>query len=190
MSNALYPPQANLYLVGFMGVGKSAVGRATARHLGYRFIDSDRAIEERLGQPIKDFFASSGEAAFRVLEREFMEGGHPPAGCVVACGGGLVTPPGMTELVRSKGVAICLFASVETILRRTMNNDRRPLLNVPDPAARVRELLAQREAVYRSVGPGICTENRTITDVVLHIVRLYRQAVRPHVVSDSPRHEV
>ena len=112
-------PTANLYLAGFMGVGKTTIGRAVAYRLGFTFCDSDREIERLTGRTIPELFAQEGEAAFRIREREFVERGHPAERCVVACGGGLIVQPGMLELVRSKGVAMCLHASLETILQRT-----------------------------------------------------------------------
>src|SRR4051812_46435873 len=83
----------NLYLVGFMGTGKSTVGRQLARQMGFEFIDSDHEIERRQGKPVSQIFAEEGEARFRALEREFIEHGHPTKKCVVSCGGGLVVPP-------------------------------------------------------------------------------------------------
>ena len=163
-----------------MGVGKSAIGRQVARELAYQFIDSDRAIEQRLGKRIPEIFRTEGEGAFRAHEREFVESGHPDGGCVVACGGGLVVPPGMTELLKSKGVVVCLFASTETIVERTSRNKNRPLLNVPDPERRVRELLAEREPIYMNAGTCITTEGRSITEVVRHLLRVYRSAAREY----------
>jgi shikimate kinase len=108
------------------------------------------------------------------MERQFILDGHPAAGCVVACGGGLPIQPGMRELLLSKGIVVCLFASEETILERTSRNNKRPILNVPDPAARVRQLLRERMPIYTSTGTGVSTENRAICDVVEHVVRVYR----------------
>lgn len=170
--------QPNLYLIGFMGVGKSALGRRVARALGYRFIDSDQVIEKRAGKKIPQIFEEAGEAAFRRMEREFIEDGHPDSGCVVACGGGLVIQEGMADRLRAKGIVICLFASVESILERTARSENRPLLNVEDPAAKVRELLAQREPVYMSAGICISSEGRTQLEVVKHMIRSYRAAAR------------
>ena len=168
----------NLYLVGFMGVGKSALGRKAARALGYRFIDSDSTIEKKSGKPISKIFEEQGEAAFRQMEREFVESGHPDRGCVVSTGGGLVIQDGMSDLLRSKGVVICLFASAETIIERTGRNKKRPLLNVEDPEQRVRDLLAQREPIYMKAGACITTEHRTMTEVVNHMVRTYRDSAK------------
>lgn len=168
----------NLYLIGFMGVGKSALGRRAARALGYHFVDSDRVIESLAGKPIPEIFAQEGEAAFRRMEREFIESGHPATGCVVACGGGLVIQEGMAERLRQKGVVICLFASPESIIERTCRNRNRPLLNVDDPEARIRELLAVREPIYMSAGICITSEGRKMAEVVKHMVRSYRAAAR------------
>jgi shikimate kinase len=168
----------NLYLVGFMGVGKSAIGRRVARELGYKFIDTDDCIEKQVGKKIPIIFASEGEASFRRYERAFIESGHPAEGCVVSCGGGLVVQNGMPELLKSKGVVVCLFASVKSILERTSRNSNRPLLNVPNPQARIRELLAEREPIYMNSGACITTDGRTIPEVVRHLLRTYRACAR------------
>ena len=168
----------NLYLVGFMGVGKSSIGRRVARELGYRFLDSDYVIEKQEGRHIPKIFAESGEGHFRQLERVFIESGHPDEGCVVSCGGGLVVQDGMKELLREKGVVICLFASLESIVERTARNKNRPLLDVPDPAAKVRALLKEREPIYMAAGTCITTDGRSIPEVVRHMVRTYKSAAR------------
>ncbi len=168
--------QPNLYLVGFMASGKTTAGRSAARKLGYRFVDSDQAIEETVGKPITEIFRDMGEETFRGMEREFIESGHPTSGCVVSCGGGLVAPSGMAELVASKGVAICLSATPATIIARTQGRSNRPLLNVPDPEARIRELLAEREPRYQAVGNVVSTDDRTMAEVTAHVLRVYRDA--------------
>lgn len=170
--------EANLYLIGFMGVGKSAVGRTAARQLRMRFLDSDHCIEEKAGRPISRIFAEEGEASFRRMEREFIESGHPAEGTVVACGGGLPIQPGMRELLLEKGVVICLFANPDTILERTSGNSRRPLLNVEDPKDRIQRLLDEREKIYMRTGIGISAEGRSLQDVVSNVVRVYRREAR------------
>lgn len=163
----------NIYLVGFMATGKSTVGRALAYRLGYDFLDSDLEIERRVGKPVRAIFETEGEAAFRKYEREFIESGHPESRCVIACGGGLVTQPGMIEMLKEKGVVICLYASSETILQRTQGNKSRPLLDAEDPEKRIRELLAEREPIYRRAGTLVLTDNRGLSDVVEHLRRIY-----------------
>lgn len=164
----------NLYLVGFMGTGKTTVGRTAAMRLGFAFLDSDHEIERKAGRTVAQLFAEPGEAAFRRLEREFVEGGHPLKKQVVSCGGGLVVPPGMLALLKSKGVVICLHASLDTILRRTQGSRHRPLLDVADPMERIRTLYAEREPVYRQSGSVILTDGRSQADVVQHVLRSYR----------------
>jgi len=171
----MHAADVNLYLVGFMGTGKTTVGRAAAQRLGFAFLDSDHEIERRVGRTIPEIFAGEGEAAFRQMEREFVAGGHPAARTVVACGGGLVVPPGMPELLAERGVIVCLHASIETILARTARQNDRPLLNVAEPEARARALWAQRESIYRRAGTLVLTDSRPLRDVVAHVVRVWHR---------------
>lgn len=165
----------NLYLVGFMGTGKSTVGRAVAQRVGFACLDSDHEIERAKGKDIPAIFAELGEPAFRVMEREFIEGGHPTMRTVIACGGGLVVQPGMLARLKAHGVVVCLHASVETILARTARQKNRPLLNVEDPEARIRKLFAEREPIYRSSGSVILTDGRPMNDIIAHVLRVWRR---------------
>ena len=158
-----------------MGTGKTTVGRAVAQRIGFECLDSDREIERRAGRTIAEIFAGEGEPELRRLEREFIECGHPGARVVVACGGGLVIPPGMSEALSSRGVVVCLHASVETILARTGRHNHRPLLNVPDPAGRVRTLYAEREAIYRRAGTLVMTDGRPVREIATHVIRIWRR---------------
>lgn len=169
------PADVNLYLVGFMGTGKSTVGRAVAHKLGFNLIDSDLEIERLQGRTINDIFAQDGEAAFRALERDFVESGHALERTVVACGGGLVVQPGMLENLKSRGVVVCLHASIETILERTGRHRTRPLLAVDDPEQRVRTLYTQREPIYNRCGTVILTDARPLHDITAHVVRAWRR---------------
>lgn len=175
----------NLYLVGFMGVGKSTIGIRLARELGYSFFDSDKEIERRVGKSVVEIFADAGEAAFRQYECEFIDSGHPKEGCVISCGGGLVVQNGMSEKLKSKGIVICLFASIESILERTQQNTKRPLLNVDDPAAHIRKLFAEREPVYMNSGICISTEGRSISEIVKHVLRAYKALSLERVVKSE-----
>ena len=131
----------------------------------------------RVSQPITitDIFAQKGEAAFREMERAFIADGHPKTRCVVACGGGLVVQPGMLQLLRSRGVVACLHASLETILRRTQGSKHRPLITSEEPLERLRKLYAAREPIYRRSGTVILTEGRPVSDVVAHLLRIYKR---------------
>jgi shikimate kinase len=169
------PADVNLYLVGFMGTGKTTVGRAVGQRLGFHVLDSDHEIERQQGKSIPEIFAQDGEPAFRALERAFIERGHPAERTLVACGGGLVVQPGMLELLQEKGVIVCLHASLETILQRTARHRNRPLLDVEDPAERIRTLYAAREAIYKRSGTMILTDARPLQDIVAHVIRAWRR---------------
>lgn len=168
-------PDVNIYLVGFMGTGKTTIGRVVAQKLNFQLLDSDHEIERIKGKSVPEIFETEGEPAFRELERNFIAGGHPSQRTVVACGGGLVVQPGMLDLLSSKGVVICLHASLDTILKRTQGNKNRPLLNVDDPMSRIRALYTAREPIYRRSGTLILTDGRPLHDIVAHVIRIYRR---------------
>jgi shikimate kinase len=171
----LNPADVNLYLVGFMGTGKTTVGRAVAQRIGFHLVDSDHEIERLQGKTIPQIFAQEGEPAFRAMERAFVENGHPATRTLVACGGGLVVQPGMLAALKNKGVVVCLHASVETILERTARQRNRPLLEVEDPVARIRTLYAAREPIYKQSGTVILTDSRPLQDIVAHVIRAWRR---------------
>ncbi len=158
-----------------MGTGKTTVGRAVAQRLGFHLLDSDAEIERQQGRSVSEIFARDGEPAFRAMEKAFVEGGHPASRTVVACGGGLIVQPGMLELVQTKGVVICLHASIETILERTARHRTRPLLAVDNPEERVRTLFAQREPIYKRCGTVVLTDSRPLGDIVGHVIRAWRR---------------
>ena len=169
------PADVNLYLVGFMGTGKTTVGRAVAQKLGFHALDSDHEIERLQAKTIPEIFAQQGETAFRAMEREFIERGHPAQRTLVACGGGLVVQPGMLAMLKTKGVVVCLHASIETILARTARHRNRPLLDVENPEERVRTLYAAREPIYKQAGTVILTDSRPLSDIVGHVIRSWRR---------------
>lgn len=168
----------NLYLVGFMGVGKSHFGRLLAKVLKFKFIDSDYEISHQEKCSISQIFEKYGESYFRDLERSFIESGHPDSGCVVSCGGGLAVQTGMMDLLKSKGVVVALFASEETILERTQTNNNRPLLNVESPEERIKGLLEERIPIYLQSDLSIATEGRTETEIIQSILRSYKNFAR------------
>ena len=177
-SEAPRPPSPNLLLAGFMGTGKSALGRQLAKRWRRPFVDTDEVVERLAGMTIPEIFEKHGEARFRELEREVVTGHLPASGAVIACGGGLVIPEGMAELVRSKGVVICLFASVETILRRTAGNSRRPLLKAEDLETRIRQLMRDREQAYLRAGVAVYTDGRSLQQLCDIVTRVYDREAR------------
>jgi len=172
---AIAPTDVNLYLVGFMGTGKTTVGRAVAQRIGFTCIDTDHEIESEQDRTIARIFAEDGEPAFRAMERHFIASDSRTTKTVVACGGGLVIEPGMPAMLRERGVVVCLHASIETILARTGRHRTRPLLDVGDPDAQARRLFAKREPIYRSVGTLILTDSRPLSDIVAHVIRVWKR---------------
>ncbi len=141
----------NIVLIGFMGCGKSTVGRELQAILGYPLVDTDAVIESRAGKPITRIFEEDGETAFRDLETRLL---HElidaiPAAQIIATGGGIVVRPENRDCLKRLGYVVWLRAPVGVILQRTRRNHDRPLLHTEDPARRIKTLLAQREPWYR-----------------------------------------
>ncbi len=139
----------SLALVGMPGCGKSTVGRHLARQLGLRFVDADAEIERRIGMPIREYFAAHGEEAFRDVEHEVIDAlaGRPAQ--VLATGGGAVLRPSNRDALHSRSHVFYLRASPEELQRRLRHDTQRPLLQVADPLARLRELYRTRDPLYR-----------------------------------------
>jgi shikimate kinase len=138
----------NIYLIGMMGAGKSAVGRPLAEALGYRFLDADDALEQVAGRSIPEIFATDGEAGFRELETAVLGQIASWHSLVVATGGGVVTRPANWGHMR-QGVVVWLDAPAPLLLQRLRSDPTpRPLLQADDPGARLGELLAQRQPIY------------------------------------------
>lgn len=170
---------SNLYLIGFMGTGKTAVGKLAADHLGLSFIDSDVEIERKSGKTISAIFDQLGEEAFRLMEKDFILDGHPSHGCLVSCGGGLPIPAGLLDLLKERGRVVALWASPESIYQRTKEDSARPLLQVDDPLGKITDLLAAREPVYRNAHEIISTEKRSPQAVCELLTRYYEEGLLP-----------
>ena len=165
-------PKRNIALIGFMAVGKSAVGRNLARRLGRRFVDLDRLIEKTAGLKVREIFAQKGEAYFRRLEKETLAKVLSQEGQVVATGGGVVLDDDNLALLRERSLLIGLNASTETILKRAGNGGTRPLLKGGDPCERIEELLAARAVRYAQAHAIIDTDELTLSQVVDKIVEI------------------
>ncbi len=164
--------KSSIALIGFMGAGKSAVGKALAARLGKRFIELDSEIERQAGKSIRDIFARDGEIAFRELEIAATRQLAGERDAVIACGGGIVLNRINIDRLRRNAVIIYLTATPSTIVRRTANDGgTRPLLSTPDRLARVRELLRFRQPFYeRAADITINTTRLDITTVVAQII--------------------
>ncbi|MCE2449167.1 MAG: shikimate kinase [Candidatus Latescibacteria bacterium] len=140
-----------VFLTGFMGVGKTRVGRILARELGRCFLDTDRMIEQRTGKTIAEIFTDEGEAHFRQLERDCVLETCQRSDAVVALGGGAVTRADNVAAVRCAGILVCLKADVDTIFARVRRRSNRPLLAGLDPQAqraKIETLLRERAPYY------------------------------------------
>ncbi|MBI2916581.1 MAG: 3-dehydroquinate synthase [Chloroflexi bacterium] len=167
-----------IFLTGFSGTGKSQVGQAVARRLGWPFVDTDVMIVALAGKSIPQIFADDGEERFRAWERVALKQvlGEEPA--VIATGGGLVIDPLNREVLRASGLVVCLEAQPETILRRLKadldDSDSpalRPLLAVADPLERIHLLKASRQPVYALADWTVHSDSLTVFQVANEVVR-------------------
>ncbi len=166
-----------LALVGLPGSGKSTVGRQLARRLDLPFVDADQAIEQRLGCAIREFFEREGEERFRDLESETLDDltRHHPG--VLSTGGGVVLRPLNRRILRERTQVFYLRTSPEEIYRRLRHDKVRPLLQVSDPLARLRDLMAQRDPLYRDVAHHIIESPKpTVSGLVQQILQCVAQA--------------
>ena len=139
----------HIILIGFMGAGKTTIGKKLARKLERQFVDTDDMVEEQTGRKISDIFASQGEAYFRSLEtdmlRQLLQRKDP---CVIAVGGGLPIQPVNQPLLKELGTVIYLEAGIDTLLLRLQNDTKRPKLQGGDLRERIETLMKEREAIY------------------------------------------
>ncbi len=170
----------NLALIGFMGTGKSSVGRLAAHQLHFTYLDTDQVIEAWAGKPIVDIFKTDGEPAFRDLERKVVENLTHRKKTVIATGGGLPTNEVNLASLKSHALVVCLWASPETIYERVREHTHRPLLNEPDPLAKIRHLLALREPYYRQADVLVNTEMRPVREVAAQVIHQFHLAQAAH----------
>lgn len=174
----MQPPQ-NIFLVGPMGSGKSAVGRQLARELRLRFVDSDDEIARRTGVDIPYIFEKEGEAGFRVREAEAIDALTAGRGIVLATGGGAILDAGSRGLLRARGTVVYLRTSVDQQLARTRHSDDRPLLNSDDRRGTLERLMGIRAPLYAGVAAiTVDTDGRRVKAVVEEILRAL--AAREH----------
>jgi shikimate kinase len=162
----------NIFLVGPMGAGKSTIGRQLAQSLGYEFQDSDQEIQRRTGVDIATIFEFEGEEGFRNRERQVIEELVQQDNIVLATGGGAVMVAENRQQLAARGFVIYLHCSPEQQYARTARDRNRPLLDTEDPQQRLRDLMAEREPVYRQVADMVVsTERRGTSSVVKEIRR-------------------
>ena len=155
----------NIILVGFMGTGKTTVGKILARRLNKKFIDMDKLIEKRAGKSISRIFSEDGEPHFRRLEYLLVQELAGMKNQVVAAGGGIVLNPDNIVNFSRSGKVICLLASENDVLRRVSASADRPLLEKGDRLQNIKKLMEQRRPLYETIPDRVNTSGLTPEDV-------------------------
>lgn len=170
----------NIALVGFMGTGKSSVGRLLAEHLHFGFLDTDDHIESRAGKTIAAIFSDDGEAAFRQWERDIVSELSSRKRMVISTGGGVGANEANLASLKAHALVVCLWASPAKIWERIRGQSHRPLLQEADPAEKIRQLLAAREPYYKQADVLLNTEVRSIREVVQQVLHQFHVARSQH----------
>ena len=174
-------PMKNIVLIGFMGTGKTSIGRLLATRLGCAFHDLDKKIEEQYGMSIPAMFAQHGEPYFRAREKEAVHAAASRSNAVIATGGGTVKDPENTAALRKNGILVALTADVDTILQRTAAHGKRPVLDSTDGGDRraaVVKLLEERRRLYEDADITVDTSGRSpleVTERILQEIRIWRK---------------
>jgi shikimate kinase len=161
-------------LTGFMGTGKTTVGKQLAQRLGLPFIDTDAEIERAEGRTISAIFAADGESRFRAIEKDVLRQALGEE-AVIATGGGAIVDRANYERMRAAGPIICLVAEPEVIFQRTAANRDRPLLFGDSPRERIRELLAARAEAYARADHTVDTSRLAVGTIVEQILAFLRR---------------
>jgi shikimate kinase len=170
----------NIYLVGLMGAGKTTVGRQLARKLGRRFFDSDHEIVARTGVPIPTIFEIEGEEGFRRRETQAIEELTSSDGLVLATGGGVVLNPENRRRLHETGWVVYLNVPPAQLFERTKHDRNRPLLRVDNPLAKLEELHALRDPLYRETAHIVIDSSRMVASgVVQFLLKEFQQLCKP-----------
>lgn len=164
----------NIVLIGFMGVGKTSVGKLLAEKMKYSFIDTDKLIESRTNMLISDIFERYGEKYFRKIESEVVEEASKAKGAVIATGGGVVLNPSNIDNLKKDGFIIFLDASPRFIYNNIINEGHRPLLNEDNKLEKIEQLLHQRKDYYNCYHSKIDVDELSVgqvADKVLDILK-------------------
>lgn len=166
----------NIILTGFMGTGKSTVGRLVAAELGREFVDMDTLIEQREGRPISQIFAQQGEAYFRQLEADLCRELAGQKGLVIATGGGALVPEANLRIMEQSGLVICLDCDPATLWQRIGQSEDRPMLADQDEGrfTRLAALLEQRAPAYRRIPHHLDVTQLTPEAAAERVCRLVR----------------
>jgi shikimate kinase len=175
-------------LVGLPGSGKSTVGKHLARHLRFGLFDTDHVIEQRIGCSVKQYFEQSGETAFRNLEQQVLAELALRTGVVLSTGGGAVLRDANRMVLKQYSVVVYLHSKPEEIYRRLRFDQTRPLLQVADPMQKLRELYAQRDALYKDVAHiAVETGRPSVSTLVHQILSELKRSGLPAAQSWMPK---
>ena len=161
----------NILLTGFMGAGKTTVGKKLAKRLGYFFIDTDREIEKEQGCSITEIFKYGGEECFRDLETDILQKLQTKQNLVIATGGGMVLRNENRSLMQSLGTRVYLKVELQELMRRLKKDEKRPLLQKPKPEEHILEMLQQRKSIYEEAECIIDTTDLSPHQMVTEIIR-------------------
>ena len=170
----------NIFLVGLMGAGKTTVGKQLAKHLGKAFYDSDHEVESRTGVNIPLIFELEGEVGFRKREAAVIEELTQRRGLVLATGGGAVLLKQNREHLSLNGTVIYLRGSVAELWQRTRNDKQRPLLQTENPRARLEQLFAERDPLYREIADIVAnTGSQSVNTITRHLEQSLQNHANP-----------
>ncbi len=168
----------NLILIGFMGTGKTTIGKRVAASLDFQFVDTDELITKKAGKPITRIFEEDGEERFRELETEVLNKCAQSAGQVISTGGGIVTQDQNREILPRAGFVVWLKASPETIYERVCRNRSRPLLQTANPKQTIQDLLTERNPLYDvSQDLSVTTDGLTLDETCFGVTESARVAL-------------
>lgn len=165
----------NIVLTGFMGTGKTEVGKELSKMLGLGLVDVDEEIVRAEGMPISEIFGRKGEPHFRDIETRKIKEVSKRKNLIVSTGGGAILRKENMDALRENGIIVCLMASPETILKRTGNDDTRPLLHVPDPLGKIKKLIELRMPFYKQADIMVETEDKTPRQAAEEILKKVKE---------------
>ena len=164
----------NIVLTGFMGTGKTTIGKTLSRILHMKLVDIDEEIEKAQKMTINDIFSNFGEKHFRDIETATIKKFSRDSNIIISTGGGAVLKEENMEALKENSVIFCLNASAETILERTSRSGDRPLLKVENPKEKINELLDCRRPFYKKAGIMIETDDKTPLEIVDEIMEIMK----------------
>ena len=168
----------NIVLVGFMGTGKTSVGRRLALQLRMRYIDTDDIIERDSGRRISNIFSEDGESAFRDLESEAVGKASKLCNYVISTGGGAVLRETNIAALKRNGIIFCLTATPDEIYRRVRHQAHRPLLQTPNALSKIKSMLAERQPYYAEADYMVRTTGRSFRETIGYIKKIYAKNTR------------